>query len=74
MEKNRYKRAWIWIWYNDITRLCIFTGIPFIPLIIFAPKSLGYVYVLFLAWMWFDNDYSNLRRIGMDEYRNKLRE
>jgi len=30
------------------------------------------IYVLLFVWALLDNDYSNLRRIGMDEYRRKL--
>jgi len=82
METNKYKRVWIWFWYNDITRICILLGVPLIPVAV-ALMMLGVhhetiravlacVYVLLFAWMLVDNDYSNLRRIGMDEYRRKL--
>jgi hypothetical protein len=33
METNKFKRAWIWFWYNDITRICILMGMPIIPVV-----------------------------------------
>lgn len=82
METNRLKRAWIWIWYNDITRLCVLLGLPVIPVMliamsIFGPGEYlrtvaGAAYILFFGWAMIDNDYSNLRRIGMNEYRKKI--
>ena len=82
METNKYKRAWIWFWYNDITRICILLGAPLIPvaamlmLLNINPEIIRKIcvtiYAMLFAWMIMDNDYSNLRRIGMDEYRRKL--
>jgi len=82
METNKFKRTWIWFWYSDITRFCILIGVPVIPVIaiaynIFGPGEYlrtvaGITYILFFGWALFDNDYSNLRRIGMNEYRKKI--
>lgn len=82
IESNRLKRAWIWIWYNDITRLCVLLGLPVIPVVvgiaaIFGPGEYlrlisGFTYVAFFGWALLDNDYSNLRRIGLDERRRKI--
>lgn len=82
METNKFIRAWIWFWYNDITRLCVLIGVPVIPVVaattaVFGPGEYlrtvaGVTYVLFFAWALIDNDYSNLRRIGMNEYRKKI--
>jgi hypothetical protein len=82
IENNRIKRAWIWLWYNDITRLAVLVGLPIIPVVAISAAMFGVgnylrvvaavTYVMFVAWAILDNDYSNLRRIGMDEYRKKL--
>jgi len=82
METNKFKRAWIWIWYNDITRICVIIGLPVIPVvaeaaIMFGPGEYlrtvaGMAYAFFCVWALIDNDYSNLRRIGMNEYRKKI--
>ena len=82
METNKFIRAWIWLWYNDITRLCVLLGLPVIPVIVVVATVFGlgeYLrtvavisYVLFFGWALLDNDYSNLRRIGMNEYRKKI--
>ncbi len=82
METNKYTKAWIWIWYNDITRLCILFGCPVLPAISMCYLVFGsgeylktvviIVYAFFIGWAMVDNDYSHLRRIGLDEYRNKL--
>lgn len=82
METNKFKRAWIWLWYNDITRLCVLFGLPVIPVILitilifgtgeYLRTVSGVTYILFFGWALFDNDYSNLRRIGMNEYRKKI--
>jgi len=83
MEHNRLKRMWIWIWYNDITRLCILFGVPVIPVVLGLLATIGpgeYLrdiaagtYLLLVAWAILDNDYSQLRRIGLDEYRRRIR-
>lgn len=82
-ETNRFKRAWIWFWYNDITRVFILVGFPIAPSLWLA-YHLGirdgevlyriaiFTYIFFVGWGILDNDYSNLRRIGLDEYRNDL--
>ena len=82
METNKFKRAWLWIWYNDITRLCVLLGLPVLPVIMvcylaFGPGEYlrtvaGVAYIGFFVWALIDNDYSNLRRIGMNEYRKKI--
>ena len=82
METNKFVRAWIWFWYNDATRICIIIGIPILPAIavsyvIFGPGEYlrgvaMATYLFFCLWAGTDNDYSNLRRIGLDEYRRKL--
>lgn len=82
MEKNRLKRAWIWIWYNDVTRICVLMGLPVIPLIFVIAIVFGHgeylrilalvAYGVLVGWAMIDNDYSNLRRIGMNEYRKKI--
>lgn len=81
-ETRRLVRAWIWLWYHDYTRLALMTGLH-LPLVLLAfAVSFGtgeYLrnvalisYGLTIAWLMLDNDYSNLRRIGMDEFRNPL--
>ena len=82
METNKLKRAWIWFWYNDITRMCIFLGLPVVPVVVLTGLAFGpgeylrtvavLTYVLFFVWALIDNDYSNLRKIGMNEYRKKI--
>lgn len=83
-ETNKLIRFWIWIWYNSYTRLCILLGFTVIPVLVFA-KIFGiygefvidfsvFTYIVFLFWAIIDNDFSNLRRIGLDEHRNKLDE
>jgi len=82
METNRLKRAWIWVWYNDITRICVLLGLPVIPVVLLTAMIVGpgeylrtvawITYILFFGWALIDNDYSNLRRIGMNEYRKKI--
>ena len=82
METNKFKRAWIWFWYNDITRVCILMGLPVMPTVFAVGFFFGageylrvvamLTYALTFGWVMFDNDYSNLRRIGMNEYRKKI--
>jgi hypothetical protein len=82
-EKNKFKRAFIWIWYNDVFRLICMMGVPVLPVFI-SMVVLGFpielvktvtavLYVLLIGVLWLFNDYSNLRRIGMDEYRKRLK-
>ena len=82
---SKTKKYWIWFWYNDITRLC-FVMFPLyfiilIPLLIWMgiseeafKKILSIVYLSVWAWALVDNDYSNLRKIGLDENRKPLSE
>lgn len=82
METNKFKRAWIWFWYNDITRMCILMGLPIIPVVLAVGFIFGFgeylrgvamfTYAFTFGWALLDNDYSNLRRIGMNEYRKKI--
>lgn len=82
METNKMVRAWIWFWYNDATRICIMIGVPIMPALIVSYAIFGpgeylrevamATYLLFFGWAMADNDYSNLRRIGLDEHRRKL--
>lgn len=81
-ETNKFKRLWIWLWYNDITRLSIMIGLPLIPMAIICIFLFGggeylrylllTMYTFLICWMLIDNDYSNLRRIGMNEYRERI--
>lgn len=75
--------AWIWFWYNDMTRMFLVvmpTHYAFIvPLLLWSGmdvKSIGDIlwpiYGMILFWAFIDNDYSNLRKIGLNEYRQKL--
>jgi len=82
-EMNKFKRWWIWIWYNDITRIflvmcpiwAVFAVILMaylkIDFPIIRPVITGLWGILFLL-MVTDNDYSNLRRIGLTEYRKPI--
>lgn len=84
IETNKLKRAWIWFWYNDITRMFMVL-IPsyfvlLIPLMIwlgFDDQSIrntcGALYGFGISFALLDNNYSNLRRIGLNEYRKKLK-
>jgi len=77
-----YMRWWILFWYNDITRFCIILGIPSAMLCIFIGYLFGageylrdialWSYCLLFAWALIDNDYSNLRKVGLDEYRKPI--
>lgn len=83
MERNKLKRAWIWLWYNNVTRL-LFVLVPsylvlLIPALLHAGAS-GYTlkfaiaasYSLVSLWAMLDNDYTNLERIGLDVNRRPL--
>ena len=82
-ETNKFTRAWIWLWYNDVIRISTFVGVPVVPTFMLSYIVTGnyqvsktiaiIVYVALIILMMIFNDYSNLRRIGMDEYRNKLK-
>ena len=78
-ELTCYMRWWILFWYNNITRVCLLLGIPSIVLCLISWYCFGpgeylrgvalWSYGLLFAWALFDNDYSNLRKVGLDEYR-----
>ena len=83
MKINNLEHAWIWIWYNDVTRVFVLLGLPVVPIVLIVSVMFGpgeylrtvalVTYMLFFVWMVIDNDYSKLRRIGMNEYRKKLK-
>ena len=83
-ETNKFIRAWIWFWYNDITRVCILLGlhliltIPLLILVGVSGESLKTIvmaqYVFMIVWAVADNDYSNLNRIGLSVNRKPLKE
>lgn len=83
-ENNPLKRAWIWIWYNTTFRMLVVliptyfvVVIPFLVFIGVPPdmmgRTLSAIYMAVFVWAMLDNDYSNLRRIGLDEYRKPLK-
>jgi hypothetical protein len=83
-EPNQFIRWWIWIWYNDITRLffVMFGGILLliVPLLIFVgvtgewlKQCTIFSYLGVVVWAMVDNDYSNLNRIGLDVHRHPLK-
>jgi len=80
-EQNPLKRALIWIWYNDWFRLFFILLptwiLPTIPILIWLRIEITqwllpsmYIGMFVIACIF--NNYSNLRKIGMDEYRNKI--
>ena len=85
-EKNRIRRLIIRCWYNDLFRLgvmvcptwLIVLGLVLLPFGVFdSPIILPAFGVLYLAGFialckW--NDYSNLRRIGLDEMGQPIEE
>lgn len=81
---NKYKRFWISFWYNDSTRIAVVLGVPIIPLYVclsligvdfkYSVYICEFFYFSLILWAIIDNDYSNLRKIGMDEYRKPLDE
>lgn len=81
-ELSCYVRWWILFWYNDITRVFLLLGIPSVILYFILWYCFGTVeylrdvalwsYILLFVWALFDNDYSNLRKVGFDEYRRPL--
>lgn len=81
-ETRRLVRAWIWFWYHDHIRLALMTGLH-LPLILLAfavvfgtgeyLRDVALIgYGITIVWLLTDNDYTNLRRIGLDEFRNPL--
>lgn len=84
MEKNPFKRAWIWFWFNDATRfLLVLCGghlLILVPLLVYAGVSGEALrtatiaaYLLGILVAMCDNDYTKLHRIGLDVYRRPLR-
>lgn len=83
-ETNPLKRAWIWLWYNTTFRILV-VMIPtyfvfVIPLLFFLgvppehmSRTLSAIYMAVFVWAMLDNDYGNLRRIGLDENRKPLK-
>lgn len=82
LETRMWVRTWIWFWYNDLTRMAVVLGIPagLITLAAALCEVSGealrstalWSYGGLFAWMFVDNDYSKLRRIGLDEERRPL--
>lgn len=81
---NPFQKGWIWFWYNDITRwVVVMFGLHLIPTIFvclyfelgeISRTILAVQYMLVFWWAVIDNNYSNLRKIGLDEYRKPLKE
>jgi len=85
-EQNRFKRAFIWVWYSSLFRmLCLSIALPFMILLSVFLRRIGldidaatyiaysaYITLIFMFLIF--RDYSNLRRIGLDEYRNRLKD
>jgi hypothetical protein len=81
---GRMHGTWIWFWYSDATRLLLvlFPGhfLVLLPVMLWLHWSgaaikgvlLG-TYLLGIALAMADNDYENLRRIGLDPYRRPLK-
>lgn len=81
---SKLEYCWIWFWYNDITRMFVilipsymFLLIPFlkwigIPFEYFDEIAVAVYLTVFVLGLTF-NDYSQLRKIGLDEYRRKLK-
>lgn len=82
---GRLHAAWIWFWYWDVSRLLfvLFPGHFLLTLPVMGwlhwdgpliKDVLIGTYLLVLAVAMVDNDYENLRRIGLDPYRRPLPE
>jgi hypothetical protein len=82
-ETNPYKRAWIWFWYNDATRIILVIGGGLALFVFLVAAALGvkrdlaldlsmFVYFGCFCWALADNDYTNLYRIGLDVNRRPL--
>jgi hypothetical protein len=81
---GKFEYCWIWLWYNDYFRLLVilvpsylFILIPFLKWIGIPVEYLDEIAVftyltVFVLGLTF-NDYSQLRKIGMDAYRRKLK-
>lgn len=80
---NLLSSAWIWFWYSEKTRI-FFVLIPghfiiSIPLMLyfdmpekFFNDALVSSYIIILIFASIDNDFSKLRKIGLDEHRKKI--
>lgn len=81
-ETRKIVRAWIWFWYNDVTRLAVLLGVPAIlAAVVLAwlgvdgearKNGVLATYVACFMWALLDNDYSQLNRIGLTVYRRPL--
>lgn len=84
MKKSTLRNAWVWFWYNDVTR-CVVVLLPsyflvLVPLLLWLgmpPEAmkpvLSLVYTTVLCWATIDNDYSKLEDIGLDVNRRPLK-
>ena len=83
--QNPIYRLIIRVWYSEWFRGCILFGIPHVPVLIYLAckynwnSDLGEAIVLGSYLMFFAlglaiNDWSNLRRIGLTEYHEKIQE
>lgn len=82
---SKLEYAWIWFWYNDITRI-FFVVIPsyfiiIIPLILWIfpdiseesfKTTLIFTYMVVLLFAFNFNDYTNLNKIGLTTNRTKI--
>jgi hypothetical protein len=80
---SKIEGAWIWFWYNNITRI-FFVMVPtyfvvLIPLLMYfglqgealrQTVMITYIAVFMIAMM--DNNYENLNKIGLDVNRRKI--
>lgn len=82
-ETRPLVRAWIWFWYNNVTRMLLLVGLH-LPVVLLATYAIfgpgEYLrdvavaaYMLTFCVMLVDNDYTQLRRIGLDVNRVPLR-
>lgn len=81
-----FKRRCIKLWYSDWFRLVfiicpIWLFVLMIGLFVYFPNSIDlirscciFIYTIFLVTGLIWNDYSNLRRIGLDEYHQPLKQ
>jgi hypothetical protein len=83
LETNRFKRAWIWFWYSNATRLLLVLLPTYFVVLLPALAQLGLdvdqqraiatiTYLALLSWAIKDNDYTQLERIGLDVNRRPL--
>jgi hypothetical protein len=83
--QNPVHRFIIRIWYSEPFRFLIMFGIPYVPLFIYLAMKCNWndhlaeavtmgSYVLGWILGLSINDWSNLRKIGLTEYHNKIKE